>query len=58
MSLRLRPAGGGGVYHNWGYGGLNPHHYYKAVHIYTKNLVQQSFLYSPFPRVIMVNYHE
>jgi hypothetical protein len=23
---RGRPAGGGGNYHNWGYGGLNPHY--------------------------------
>jgi len=22
---RGRPAGGGGTYHNWGYGGINPH---------------------------------
>jgi hypothetical protein len=28
---RERPRGGGGIYRNWGYGGISPHHYFWSI---------------------------
>ncbi|AGB03174.1 hypothetical protein Metfor_2168 [Methanoregula formicica SMSP] len=30
---RGRTAGGGGIYHEWGYGGISPHHIVGFLHL-------------------------